>query len=326
MYIHWYDSAVRLTGRWSRNDRNCTTASAPGAYFELAFTGPMLKMEFDMGLNHTPVPHLWVSVDAGAEIEVPLDWFLRVSAGEGSHIVKVTLKSEIEVASRWYPVLDSCVRFKGAEADGAGALPRDDRRLIEFIGDSITEGVLIDADFTDNKPYPVDQMNRPFQDDNSATYAALLARALNLRPMFQAYGAVGVTKPGCACVPPAEEIYDYVYFNVPYEGEKPDIIMINHGTNDYGAGAERYLERYAALLDHIREKNPQAVIIALGVFLGTFSDELGEMIRAYNEKNHCRVHFIATKGLLPAQPVHPLRDGHRIVAEYLIPRVKEIIG
>ena len=52
MIIHWYDDCVRLTGRWSRlvhhefephdyvqPPTRCTSATAAGSYFELAFTG-----------------------------------------------------------------------------------------------------------------------------------------------------------------------------------------------------------------------------------------------------------------------------------------------
>lgn len=47
--------------------------------------------------------------------------------------------------------------------------------MIEFVGDSITEGVLIDAECT---IFTNDQLNRPFEDDVTATYAWLTAEAL----------------------------------------------------------------------------------------------------------------------------------------------------
>ena len=70
-------------------------------------------------------------------------------------------------------------------------LPADERKTIEFVGDSITEGVLIDVDFYDKDSDFIssqDQNNRCYQDDVCATYAWQTAEALNLRPIFMGYG------------------------------------------------------------------------------------------------------------------------------------------
>jgi len=53
--------------------------------------------------------------------------------------------------------------------------------------------------------------------------------------------------------------------------------------------------------------------------------ELVEFVAAYNRKNACDVKCIDSFGWIPADPVHPLRDGHRKVAEHLAPRLKEIL-
>lgn len=340
MMIHWYDPSVRLTGRWSRNlnapadyhtyDQRCpdyATTTAPGSYFELAFRGRSALLKFDLGLLLPPFPHLWISVDGGSRIEVPVDRFLRVEApDEGSHVVKVLYKGGCEKLPRWYGTLAGCISFIGAEADAPGELPEDNRPLIEFIGDSITEGVLIDTDYSDAPADLIDQLNRPYQDDNCATYAALLAERLNLRSMFQAYGAVGLTRVGCGSVPRAGLLYPWCYDGTPYEGEKPDIVMINHGANDRAATAEEYLMRYGEFLDLVRETNPSATIIALSAFVGAFNDELAAFIPEYNAKNNANVHFISSKGWVPAEPLHPMRDGHRTIADHLVPIVKDILN
>ena len=94
MFIKWNDKAVRLTGRWSRLPEDVTdphvfvkptaaytTATAAGSYFELAFKGDSALLQFEMGYVETHAPHLWIQVDGGASIEVPVDRYLRITIG-----------------------------------------------------------------------------------------------------------------------------------------------------------------------------------------------------------------------------------------------------
>ena len=140
---------------------------------------------------------------------------------------------------RWFQPLVGRTALLGIEVEERGVLPADDRKIVEFVGDSITEGVLIDADYAEKPAYTWDQHNRVYQDDVTATYGWLTAEALNLRPVMMGYGAVGATRGGCGGVVKAASAYPFVYDGVPYAGEAPDYIVINHGANDRGAGAEK---------------------------------------------------------------------------------------
>ena len=82
---------------------------------------------------------------------------------------------------------------------------------------------------------------------------------------------------------------------------------------------------YRALLDRIREMNPKAQIVCVSPFCGVFHVELGSMIEAYNAEHNSNVGFIDTAGWIPANPVHPLRDGHRTVAERMLPLLREML-
>ena len=339
MFIHWYDPAVRLTGRWSRlaeDGRDAhvfiqptarfTTATAPGSYFELAFTGENALLYFDLGYLGQPFPHLWLSLDGGARFEAPVDRYLRVEAASGGqHVLTVRYKGGMEMLPRWHQPLMGAISFIGAEAEGAGVLPEDKRPLIEFVGDSITEGVLTDADYDAAPANLIDQFNRPYQDDSCATYAFLTAQALNLRPMFDAYGAVGLTRTGCGSVPRAGLIYPYVFDGVEYTGEQPDVVLINHGANDRGASAAEYIARYTELIEMIHSRNPRAVVVSLGAFCGAFDRELRALEKNYSATHEKGFHFISSLGWVPLEPLHPLRGGHRIIAEHLIPLLSDIL-
>ncbi len=336
MFIPWHDKSIRLTGRWSRLGLNgepgeqpahSAVTTAPGSYFEIAFSGSEIVLQFDLGYLAQPYPHLWLCLDNGSRFEAPVDRFLRIHAeNPGVHVLRATFKSAMEMMHRWYAPQLGCIAFVGAQVERPEELPRDDRPIIEFIGDSITEGVLIDVESADSTSGPIDQFNRPYQDDNLATYAALTAQELNLRPIFQAYGAVGMTRSGCGSVPRAGLIYPYVYDETPYTGETPDIIVINHGTNDRGRSADEFLCRYEEYLNMVRELRPDAKVVCLTPFCGAFDSELRGFIPSYNKKYQANVYLISSLNWIPSTPIHPLRDGHRIVAEHLAPLLAEIIA
>ena len=315
MFIPYTDASVRLTGRWGVwNNTACATAA--GATIEAAFRGRMARLQFNLEFNEHPYPHVWINVDGGARVEAPLSPYLRVAApDDGEHVVTVIYKGSVEMHHRWYQPLIGKIAFCGLEADAPAGLPADERPVIEFVGDSITEGVLIDAECN---VHANGWLNRPYMDDVTATYAWLTAEALGLRPLMMGYGAVGITRSGCGSVPKAEAAYPYCFADMPMTYPTPPAyILINHGANDRGASAEDYIAGYRRLLDLIRRTHPQARLIALSAFCGAFAKELGAMVAAYNRENGCDVLFIDSTGWVPVEPLHPLRDGHREIAGHL---------
>ena len=328
MNIPYTHPSIRLTGRWDTRDAFCATTTNTGSYIEFAFEGRMALARFDVIANANPRLHLWLQLDGGDMIEAPIDSHLRVIAKSGgAHVCRIIYKGGTEKDRRWYHPLTGKVSFIGVQTEKPLPLAPDKRRTVEFVGDSITEGVLIDTDFNlanDPLMYFGDSL-RCYQDDVCATYAWLTAEALDLRPVFMGYGAVGVTKSGAGDVPAAPESYPYNFEGSPITHPACDVIVINHGANDSRKPVELYLEKYAELLDVIRSRNPESVIISLSAFCGAHHVELRKMIATYNEKNGCNVHYVDTFGWIPEKPLHPLRDGHRTVAEHLIPRLREII-
>ena len=330
MNISYRHESVRLTGRWDTRDPHAAVTTTTGAYLEFAFEGRMALVRFDVTTNAQPYLHLWIQLDGGDMIEAPIDAYLRVCAKEeGTHVCRIIYKGGTEVDRRWYAPLTGKVSFVGVQVEKPAALPADERPIIEFVGDSITEGVLIDMDY--NQPEDIityiDLQLRVYQDDVCATYAWQTAEALGLRPIFMGYGAVGTTRAGQGKVPAVTESYEYNFDGSPitHDGQ-PRYIMINHGANDRRATPEEYTGKYVELLDTIRKHHPNATLIVVSPFCGAFQEALAEMVATYNAKNGTDVHFINAGNVIPPEPLHPWRDGHRKVAEYLIPRVREIIG
>lgn len=107
--------------------------------------------------------------------------------------------------------------------------------------------------------------------------------------------------------------------------DDPDYILINHGANDQFCTEEEYASVYRGLLHTIRELHPQSVIICLSAFYDVHPDALREMIAQWNAQRGDHVHFIDSTGWIPQEPLHPMRDGHQIIAEHLTAALKSIV-
>lgn len=314
---------IRYTGRWDLGEESAIT-TAPGSMLELSFKGDSCLLFFNIEMNMRPYPHLWIRVDDGARIEVPIEHVIRIEpqSSNEAHYVEIVYKSAVEIQHRWYHPLIGKLHFIGAEADEFAAPREDNRDIIEFIGDSITEGVLIDAFHAPNE---FDQFNRPYQDDSTATYAYLTAMKLGMKPVIAGYGGVGVTRGGCGSIPKAEDMYPYNFdgSNATPSGAK--VIVINHGANDRGETEETYLNCYKRFLDMVAARNKGAKIVVLSAFVGMVPEALGKMVEKYNNEHDVDVYFIDSTGWIPKEPLHPLRDGHKIVSEHLYEELKKII-
>ena len=315
------ETATRFVGRWVV-DTNAAKTTAPGAYFDLAFSGQELIMHFETKWLLSPFPHLWIQVDNGARVEVPLDKHLRVWAKDsGNHIVRVIFKGANEMAHRWHQPFGGGVEFLGYDAEAPGILPeRRDRKTIEFVGDSITEGILIDESLGDG----IKWFGRPYQDDVTAAYAWLTAEALDLEPYLMGYGGVGVTKGGSGSVPCAQEAYPYCFAGAPVPYGHPDYILINHGANDRFSTTESYCDGYLKLLDVITDTHPDSKIIVLAPFCGAHEDALEMLVSNYNARKKTDITFIRTTNWIPKEPLHPDRKGHREVSRRLVSALQHL--
>jgi hypothetical protein len=64
----------------------------------------------------------------------------------------------------------------------------------------------------------------------------------------------------------------------------------------------------------------------LGVYCSGFGYTLqSNLIPEYNKKNNANIHFVSSKGWVPEEPLHPLREGHRFIADKFAPVLEKII-
>lgn len=321
MFFKFNDSSIRYTGRFALLN-NTMTATATGSEIELAFKGNSAVLNFDTTDYQDPIPHIYLQLDGGDMFEAAVSDFMRVNTEWGEHVLRIIYKSAAEIQPRFFHPLVGKISFKGYFADAAATLPPDNRKTIEFVGDSITEGVLVDTFLYEN---PAPQKTHSFVDDVTATYAYLTARHFGLKNLHMGYGGVGVTHGGLGGVPKAADAYPYCFGGAPVTYSHPDYILVNHGANDYNKTAEEYTREYRALLELIRSTHPDSVIIVLSAFCGVFPAELKELVEIFNKEKNDNIHFIDASAWGKGYPLHPPRIGHREIADKLIKELQNII-
>ena len=323
MYADKCSNAIYFIGRWGFEKDFAQTVS-PGASIEINFEGDYLLLHFNIDFNQQPFPHLWICIDNGVMTEVTVDRFIRINTENlqsSRHTAQIIFKGAVECQARWYSQLTAKISFMGAEADVFFEVNTKNRNQIEFIGDSITEGILIDAE---RRNSPIEANNRVYQDDVCASYGWLTDRMLNMGFVNCAFGATGTTRAGSGSVPPADEAYMYNYNGSQITHRQSKYVVINHGTNDAEASAEEYERKYRMLLKSVREYNPKAKIIAMSPFNGTYEHELERVIEKYNTDMNEKIIFVNSSHWIASEPLHPMREGHRAAANELTKVIKNL--
>ena len=320
MLIKPNDTLIRYTGRWYV-DENEAWSSANGNYLEFCFRGDTAVIHYNIGNCVHPFPHVAVRVDGGAYVETVIDRFLRISADEGNHIVQIVLKSSLELQNRWILPLEAKVGILGIEAESFLHLPEDIRPTIEFIGDSITEGTMVDTQYK----YRGDKTDLVYMNDSLAGYAWLTAKELDMRPVIMGYGCLGITKGGAGGIPPVEQAYPFYAEGLPKTSANADVIVINHGTNDMKAEREVYKEAYLSFLGSVRDRNKSSRIFCIAQFNGFYTEEVREVVASHNERRGDRVVFVDTTGWTTPKPMHPLRETCKDISKRLAKIIKETL-
>jgi lysophospholipase L1-like esterase len=320
------DSKVQLSGRWDRRrpDRVITVNS--GSYVIARFEGRSITARFDLTRNKPPVPTIAWKFDNDAqwrESEIAASVELGKDLKPGPHTVWLVVRGLDEHQPRWAEPLTASVTFLGFELSESGKFldpPPEPKLKIEFLGDSITEGVLV------HKKQP-SRETWAWQTDGLQAWPAQTALRLGAQWRQVGFGAVGVTKSGSGGVPPAPDSFNWFYEGCPRDDWQPTLVVINHGTNDRNASSEQFRAAYANYLARIRKAYPEAKILTLRPFAGTHADDIRAEVKARNDMGDKRIAFIDTTGWVDRDDftdgVHPNAGAGPKVAEKLSKLIKE---
>jgi lysophospholipase L1-like esterase len=316
---------IQYLGRWGRLGQSMTTVNS-GSQVVLRFTGRHLAATFNQSTVTHP-PQIYVRVDGRAPALYTvdrnrLDLTSRPLAPGQVHTLEIAVKDVDERANRWNPPLQSGLLLTGFRLDrGARTLPppAPSNRRIEFLGDSITQGVRTlgpEIGVTGS--------------DATKDYAWLTGRALRVNFRQVGFGAQGILRPGGGQVPTAGEALRYNFAGSPIDPSYvPQAVVVNQGTNDALNAVDpvRFQAAYLNYLRRIRATWPTAWIFAMRPLGGYLAREITGAVAAANDAH---IVYVDTTGWLTATEyqdgLHPTYAGHLQVARRLAPLVATRLG
>jgi hypothetical protein len=215
------------------------------------FQGTHITLHFTTTQYSHQFPSLWLQVDEGEWKVVRPAEELRISPTAlpaGSHVVRLVVKGFREWENRWDTPLVGSVVFRGVTPDdGTQLLPAPERpaKLVEFLGDSITEGVLV-LNTGPRETWTREKWPEFSDGRRSWSYqSALLAGA---EPRTVGFGRLGLSINANGGVPPALHSFPFVYSGAPVDKTRlPDAVVINMGPTMDSGSQETCLARCTRL-------------------------------------------------------------------------------
>ncbi|MCK5853494.1 electron transporter RnfD [bacterium] len=330
LFVSYDNDNIQYDGRIDSLDGKKAMLSWAGSSVKIRFSGSGAKVLLQ---NRYYPSDLNVIVDDDSIFVIQSDslkqWFtLGSNLPKGEHTVKIFKRTN-----------NSDVYFYGFQLDkDAKLLPiKKRKRIIEYIGDSITHGSSINDTTQDRW--------RGLYSDNYFTYAAVTARHYDAKYYCLAQGGVGLMVGGNV-----NTIGDIYYrLNIRDKKKKwdfskvqPGIVVINLFENDCGIisnhpehphfaekfgnkkpGEDFIINAYIDFVNEVREHYPRAKIICSLGSMSAVKDGspwLGYVNKAVEKINSPDVYFL----LFPYKntPGHPEVKEHKVMADTLINFIK----
>jgi lysophospholipase L1-like esterase len=330
--LHWLtpdDLRLQLRGRWAVNQGKALTVNT-GSQLHARFSGERLVIRFETDTYQQEPPQLWIRLDEQPWQAVEVAPLVEVAADRphASHRLQLVFKGTREWDNRWREPLQAALIVTGVGLPESASLlepPALPGLRAEFLGDSITEGVLVHHV---DRPFPEAW---PERSDGRLGYAYQTGERLGADTRVVGFGRLGVTIEGNGGVPVAADAFGWVCEGVPRDYWQPHVVVINQGSNDAGVPSERFRPAYDRYLAVVRAGYPEAHIFALRPFAGAQGDDIRELIGARVAAGDQRLHFVDTSGWVESgrhttDAVHPNVEGHRRAAERLEAVIRSLLS
>ncbi|KAA2265365.1 SGNH/GDSL hydrolase family protein [Solihabitans fulvus] len=297
------DPNIRYFGRWDTGSPTAYVSEWAGGYVVVGFTGTTVKLRQRGGID------LFASIDGE-----PFTPYQRVSGtvdltptplDPGIHTLRVSYRP---VAGSYHgdAVFQGVILDPGAQT----AEPDVPSRIIEFIGDSITVGQRSSQQALTAYPWLVGE-------ELGAGHTQIAVGGSCLTP--SADGCLGMRdrflKTGLDAGTPDWDFSRY----------QANTVVINLGTNDVGhhVSSAQFQASYITLLHRVRDRYPDATILALETFRKRYVTETQNAVNALADPD---IHFVPTEGWIDeatdtVDHVHPNDQGHRKIADRLAPLI-----
>jgi lysophospholipase L1-like esterase len=205
------------------------------------------------------------------------------------------------------------------------------KRMIEYIGDSITAGAGVDASqVACGKGEWYDQHNAYL------TYGARTSRALNAQWQLTAVAGIGLIHSCCNMNILLPQVYDKVYLRndslkYNFKQYRPDVVTICLGQNDGRQDSVKFCGEYVRLIDSVRSKYANADIVCLSSPMA--NAELTSVLHRYlagivqyvNNRGDAKVSkFFFSRSFNSGCDNHPDAKEHEIIAGELTAYLRKL--
>src|SRR5688572_19831414 len=143
------DVKVQFFGRWDRRQPDRAITVNGGSYAIARFDARSIGARFNLARNKPPLATIAWRIDDEVqwrEAEIAAAMELEMDLTPGAHTIQLVVRGIDEHQPRWAEPLTASVTFLGFDLPNGGKLldpPAEPKLRIEFLGDSITEGVLV---------------------------------------------------------------------------------------------------------------------------------------------------------------------------------------
>lgn len=256
-------------------------------------------------------PYFAYSIDGGEPVRQHITEPTVTLPDNGRHTVRIIADGITEGVGKWGKEKGFALKSVTPSEGGSIIGIKPTEKVIFFYGDSITEGIR------------ALNMNAT-SDGNSATnaYSWQCAETLGVTPYLIGYGASGIIMPGSFHT--MLNAIDYLSNGRPVDHSViPDVIVVNHGTNDGGQNRRLFEEELKKTLEHLRETYPHTPIVYLIPFTQAHARVITNVVADMEN-----AHVVETKKweISYTDGLHPDAAGAKYAGEKLAAELKAIFG
>lgn len=321
---------ILFTGRTLTNADASVSYDWVGVYVQTQFEGTSLSVVIsDSGISyHNVFIDGQLTQKLKVEGNTPQTILLASKLKKGLHTLRLQKCTEGQYGCT---TLHSLITDKGC-----GLRPVERKaRFIEVIGDSYTCGYGTESNRAEDH-FSIDTENC------NMAYGCMIAEYFDADYMLTAHSGQGMCHDWGDTVQMSEEnmltrypqLFDSRKAPLYDFSRRPDIVLINLGTNDWGAGflpsLEQYVGNYVTLLKIVHEKYGDTPVLCItphsaNPFLLTALSELRKWI---TDMSHVRMANpmpdVVVYGTDYGADWHPNYQGQRKIAHTLIPQVSTL--
>ena len=304
-----------FVGRWFEKKfggvNHMVTLNDGSSFYFLTDGAKSFDVEFTLITEQTP--YFAYSIDGSDPIRQLITSPTVTLPSDGKHAVCIFTDGMYAYEGKWN--YERGFALKGVTVDEGvllGIMPRG--KIIAYYGDSITEGIAALGDGNSSQT-------------NSATssYPYFCSKNLGAITHNVGYSASGVCKEGSFM--PFITAIDHISRSTKVDDSfKPDVIVVNHGTNDTAYESTEFIAELKKALNRLVEKYPDTPIFYMIPFSQRRAGDIRSAISQCNGKSNITIVETQTWNIQFTDGIHPTAQGAKVAGEKLAAAIEAKLG